>query len=764
MKKTVFAVLCLILCLFCVVSCSDESVTEETAAAAEPAVLTNVFRSSPIEIPDGYMMHENIAPYYDAESGELTILLEPDWDAAFTGYVLLTCDSDGNVLRQTDVPLSGEITLSCGALTADSLYYVSGTYDRETSVYSYIPGICSLTDGTIVTGQDIAPLFRHPDGIHSRVTAMTAAPDGTMLIGTYCEILLLDSNFVSKTSLFASSGEMLYSLHTAPDGTAYAVFDCFDSFKASSVDIKSGSYGRKISLPANTSPTGIYFGEGYDVFLTDADGLYGYTSGDEAVTLLLDYANTGLYQAIADIRAVLSPDRVFMLEQDPSTGHSHPTIYRRSADIDLAEIRTVEIAYLNAKYNFNQKVLEFNKDHPDVRVIIVDYSVYKTDENPEGGWRKLITDMKTGIFKPDAIVTGNYGDNTEFLSAVYHNGLWTDLYPFLDSSDKVSRDDLLGCVKRTYESENGELWAIGYDLTMTTLVGKTEIIGDAGGWTLSEVLDLAESLPQGSELLRYISQSEAHRSMLGSSGYAQFIDMENHTCDFTSGEFVRYLHFLKTLSPEPPYGNTDSSDTYYLNYISGSTPLLRYNYSSVNSILSLEGVFGTKDLNLIGFPSRDSYNGTQISMFPFIITPFSDNPEDAWEFIEGVITEMSIHTTLPAFKSLLSEKIEHETSTYYNVRYGGGAMIGGSSIYDPENPPAEPREGYFRTFFTEEDGAWLMNMLDNVVGEPLRLAVDGDVTDLINEEISAFLSGARSAEECADIVQSRVSLWLEEHK
>ena len=45
-------------------------------------------------------------------------------------------------------------------------------------------------------------------------------------------------------------------------------------------------------------------------------------------------------------------------------------------------------------------------------------------------------------------------------------------------------------------------------------------------------------------------------------------------------------------------------------------------------------------------------------------------------------------------------------------------------------------------------------------GEPLN---PPEVMEIIREELSAFAGGVRSAEECAAVIQSRVSIWLAEH-
>ena len=56
-------------------------------------------------------------------------------------------------------------------------------------------------------------------------------------------------------------------------------------------------------------------------------------------------------------------------------------------------------------------------------------------------------------------------------------------------------------------------------------------------------------------------------------------------------------------------------------------------------------------------------------------------------------------------------------------------------------------------------------MLDTA-GIPLwySLLSRTELRNIINEEISRYLSGNATAESTADVIQSRVSIWLSEHE
>ena len=46
----------------------------------------------------------------------------------------------------------------------------------------------------------------------------------------------------------------------------------------------------------------------------------------------------------------------------------------------------------------------------------------------------------------------------------------------------------------------------------------------------------------------------------------------------------------------------------------------------------------------------------------------------------------------------------------------------------------------------------------------MKTSVDSKITEIINEESSAFFAGQKSAEETADIIQSRIKVYINETK
>jgi hypothetical protein len=62
---------------------------------------------------------------------------------------------------------------------------------------------------------------------------------------------------------------------------------------------------------------------------------------------------------------------------------------------------------------------------------------------------------------------------------------------------------------------------------------------------------------------------------------------------------------------------------------------------------------------------------------------------------------------------------------------------------------------------SQEDIDTVMNIINSL---DMKVSVDSKITGIINEEAGAFFAGQKSAENTADIIQSRVKVYISETK
>ncbi len=759
MKKILSLILCTIL-LF--PSCSKETATPSepdvtlTETAADTNVLTNVFRGTEVEFRADFEPYIRINPCYDAETGTVTVFGQ-DADGSY----FVSFDPDGNVVSEHPL-VKGHDTISqqTGVLTSDALYILCYSYNETTNFQEHYIMRYNRTDDTRTYSEKLHTLFAETSGFYS--VRMAVDPDGYVYIENNNEIVVLDSDLQYSFTVMCDT--WVKEMTTAGGNVLIR-----DYSGPMVIDRDTRMLTAAGGFPEGTDILQYGSGDGYDLYYTDSTGLYGWNFAsdeqpDGEAILLFDWQNSNLYADNVTITNIISPDCVVMYND----ARTSLVVYHRTEDIDLSEITTLEIAYVYADPTMSQHIVRFNKENLDIRVVARDYSVYNTDIDYLAGQKKLINDMLNGIYKPD-IIAGDTAVHDLFIQII-KNKLYTDLYTFMENDPDIRKDDLLGSIRRMCESDDGALMMLPGEFdVLRTLIAPASLVGDRTSWTLTEMLDFIESLPDDVLLLENLTQGNASFALFGNTGYGMFLDREAGTCNFESEEFLRYLRVLKTL---PEGGNTVS--------LSGSSPELRdayltggvalkthdFYFGQVESWINMYAVFGTEEMVPIGYASLDnSVSNAMTGFAPYVIPTACEHPEEAWRFLKSVILsydpEDASNRGYPVLRSQFKQMMEADYGAYYEIHLDGTVTHYPRNV--GYNPNGTMRKPGFRMRFDEAEAAKILDWFDNKIGLPVTQTVGTELSDIINEEISAYLGGIRTAEDCARIIQSRVSIWLAEH-
>ncbi len=589
-------------------------------------------------------------------------------------------------------------------------------------------------------------------------------------------VFAFDQNFTQKAVY--PIGSWINDLVTSPDGTVHIAATYGGRYSLLPIDRISQDMRQSLSLPDNVSGADFFFGDGYDLYYSTDTGLYGYDFAESdqpknEPILLLDYANSNLIRDNFDILHITSPDRLLLAEMDGVTYNRTPILYERSADIDLSQVITIEIAYTEAEKDINARIIEFNQANRDVCIVPTDYSVYNTRENKNGGEQKLLTDILTGTYTPDIVAGSNTSD---LIRQLYKNGLYTDLYPLMEQSGTLTKEDILGCVTRTCETTDGKLWMIGREFYVNTIIARTDMVDGYENWTLAEMIDFAMTLPADVELFASISQETAANHIFGlnGDGYHAFIDYETNTCDFESEGFLRYLYYLQTLpktyeeatADRDPRYDSKQGGSWLLQFIDGRIALKDEMISRTADWLANEARFNTPNYTLIGAPTADgSTSGSTLVMDSYVILPDCEIPEKAWAFLESLLTysppHALDHSWIPATRDEFLRTCKDTQKMLYEIKFTGG--VGGHAPWTQEELETPMDEPGIKRVFTEESAAAMLDWLDHHAGSPTAIAIDPEIIQIIKEETNALTSGRCTPEECAAVIQSRISLWFSEH-
>ena len=285
-------------------------------------------------------------------------------------------------------------------------------------------------------------------------------------------------------------------------------------------------------------------------------------------------------------------------------------------------------------------------------------------------------------------------------------------------------------------------------------MGKTSDVGEKQGWTIDDVMSLMENKPEGTELFSYCSK-ETMLYYLCNLSLDSFINWETGECKFDDGYFEKILEFSNQFPKEIEYSEEDESVPSKIQ--SGKLILQEIGISDMQSYQMYSMMFG-EPTTFIGFPSNEG-NGSYISTSNAIgINAKSENKEGAWEFVKTFIEEdyqmNSIEWNFPVLRKALDAQFEEAMTPEY-------MEVDGEKV-------EQPKTSWGWDDFEAEIYAAKQEEVDAV--KALIESADGVITNIdeistiITEEAAAYFEGQKSAKDVADVVQSRVKIYVNENR
>lgn len=397
--------------------------------------------------------------------------------------------------------------------------------------------------------------------------------------------------------------------------------------------------------------------------------------------------------------------------------------------------------------------------------IAVEYVNYAKDVGEDYDGEKAFMQAKQAILSgdpPDIIALP-----PEFMLRLYKLGALTDLYELMEEYDGLKPDEFLPNVLEGFEL-NGELPAMAEAYTIRTYFAKTKFVGkEYENWTPDEAMSFYESMPEGMSFMEENSGEATLMNYMLNMSYTDYASPFSDTCDFRGGSFTDILRFCADNPFETGrfsfYWEVPESERYdyqkeqlyagindkYLIY-----PIQIYGFDSrfaTDTYINM----GCDDVTFVGYPTENG-QGTRImpSTELYAISKQSGNKENAWEILSYILKKRPIKANdkaaiygLPILKSQLEADYDDREDYYHSIN--SGSFFRGDAI-EEEN----------RSYLPKEYKDKLLDYIENV---KIDVYSPSQVKYIIDEEAQAVLAGERSAEDCAEILDNRVSIYLSEN-
>ena len=748
-------------------SCQREK--QDTVPPDDPSVVQTLFQESAVYDAgeaDAFCV-SRVMPYVNPTTGSITACYYGS-----NGYELITFGEDGEILAREKVgyPAKGTLTVLCGFIREDEFRSVIGlggenllfVWDRQKKEASARKKLGSID----------------PALDSDEAKFMASVGERTFCLATQSAVFLLDGN--GNLLRKGVVQNWISDIAVSEEGEIYVCSNFNGEWSAARFNRDMGRFDNPIPLEPSTRS--IAFGPEGALYFDHESGISRLDLADPKAESepFVNYPESAVVQfntilSVAEaesLAAVTDENTVLFLKYEE--GRIGPRLARFTrADFDpsaMTELVMVHSHSLSAETR--TQIVGFRKTHPDIRLTVMDYSVYDNNDNETLGTWRMMTDLLNGLISPDLVIGAS---DDEELRTLAERGFCLDLLPYLKNDPDLGEDGVFACVRSAYDNGRGGMWGISPYFYLRTLTAKRDLVesritfprgGEVNGAvSYPDFFALAASVPEGGilcERLRADWWETLFRDL------TPFIDVENGVCSFDSADFVGMLGFIRTLPDAKSFGKTPfasaAGEQLTAAYRDGSVLLRETGLYSLNDWYRLEGLYGTPDYVSIGFPAGGEPGLVIGSSVTVTVMKQSAHPDACWELTKALLYGYSDGPIkspgLPALRSVYDTLWEKEEThaVLYEMR---GRTVSDSYAKNAEAGLKE--DGSYMIVPGAEHKSRLTELLDTPV-TPLLRSVPKDVMEIINEEISAHLAGRGTAEDCAGKIQSRASIWLAEHK
>lgn len=586
------------------------------------------------------------------------------------------------------------------------------------------------------------------------VNGIGMASNGDICIAMGNKIIVLDSSYQKAGEIVFSDTQWIESFFVTAEGVPYVSVwnDNGDDSKSSfyEIDTMQLKTGAAIDVPESFwgSPKA---GAGHDMYFSTDKGIYTYDFDTLEEKKILDFVDSDIDYNYFNYCVPIDETHIIAMMNEPETWQPQITFMEKVPPEEVAEKTIITIGMLYTDYDIRSKIIEFNKTNEQYRIRMIEYYEYNNETDWNAGLKMLNNDIITSN-APDIIVI----DTAMPVESFLEKGVFLNLTPYIEADAEISKEDMAPNVL-ALGSVGDDTYILTASFMVSTMAMKASLVPNGKTLTLSELMQIES---QNGNILAYqdVTREDIIRYAM-EMNYSQFLDVESGKCAFNTPEFYALLTYANQYPEVIDWENMD--DEYWMEsqyaFREGKALMQYTSISSFNYIAYNEqGTFG-EEIAFVGFPGNNGVTGV---IFPYTqmgISADCENPDAAWEFMRQFYTyEAQAEMTygLPVNLDAMDELVmEAQQRPYWidengdKVEYDETYWIGDQEII------IQP--------LTEERA---LEVKEYVLSVDTLYYYDSAIVDIILEEAAPYFEGQKTAEQVADIIQSRVQIYVNENQ
>jgi ABC-type glycerol-3-phosphate transport system substrate-binding protein len=413
---------------------------------------------------------------------------------------------------------------------------------------------------------------------------------------------------------------------------------------------------------------------------------------------------------------------------------------------ELPPRETVVFGTIYMDGNLQEAILKFNKSNQEYRIRVEEYYDQDNYENSLIAFNNALTRADG----PDLIDISNAN-----FSQLAAGGTFADLNPYFDQNG-LNRSDYLENVLNAYEV-GGKLYGVMTDFGFNVLIGHASKLQGIDSWTIEEMIRWAESYPEAKLM------NTTGSGIMYSFAYSlldNFIDWESGRVDFTSDEFIRIMEYAATFGES--YDDWNDPERYgtHEGLASGKYLLMEQNIAELNYMQLMDAMFDG-EAKYLGYPAEAGGGITIVPRSSIAINAKSQHKDGAFAFISYLLSDAYQNVNediyrwgIPVKKSGVEALIRMQTTP--------PAWGNPSNTEDPLTTWGF--DDLQVEIYASRNGDYVDAFHDLIARAGGVRQYDSGIANIIQEETQLFFTGQKSAREVAEIIQSRVQVYVNENR
>ncbi len=597
-------------------------------------------------------------------------------------------------------------------------------------------------DGTELFSYDLTSLGKDEESFYVQYMAEDAK--GNIYIGgSESKVWILDNTGTQVGMV--STDNWINSMLTLSNGNVAVSYYGGDGITLQEIDPGTKSLGKTYHNLPDAYNNFVAGGEN-KVLMMGNSKLYEYDIETETSTELLNWINCDVDGDYIRGVSVLEDGRILAISVDWSDEQAKTEMIYLTKKLpsEVVQKETITLGAIYISQDVKRNVIAFNKSNEKYHVEVIEYG----GDDWEAGIARFTSDIMSGN-GPDIIDLSTSASVDMFIA----KGILEDLNPYIDADTQIKREDYVEKAFNAYV-KGDKMYGIVPAFTVQTVIGRTSDVGSEPGWTIDDVIALMDSKPEGTELFEYCSKDSV-LNYCCMMAIDNFVDWETGECKFDDGYFEKVLEFANRFPKEVNWSEDDESTPTKIQ--NGKLLLQTFSASDMEYYQMYSLMYGDP-ITFIGYPTNGGSGSYITPAVALGINTKAESKDGAWEFLRNFLTEdyqkNDIEWYFPCLQSALDAQFEEAMKEdYYEVD--------GEKIKQPKTTWGYDdweAEIYAATQEQVDAVKELINITDGVS------ISNQEISNIISEEAGAFFDGQKSAKDVADIVQSRVKIYVNENK